>query len=57
MMATDISKDLPVIDLDVFLAGPADSEAVIQECRKVSNIPFFVFRLNCITDPSIVIGI
>ncbi|KAF9056107.1 hypothetical protein BJ165DRAFT_1600227 [Panaeolus papilionaceus] len=37
MMATDISKDLPVIDLDVFLAGPADSEAVIQECRKAAN--------------------
>jgi len=35
MSAQDISKDLPVINLDVFLAGPADSEAVIAECDKV----------------------
>jgi len=35
MTAPDISKDLPVIDLDIFLAGPRDSEAVINECTKV----------------------
>ncbi|PPQ99564.1 hypothetical protein CVT24_005352 [Panaeolus cyanescens] len=34
---SDISKDLPVIDLDVFLTGPANSEAVIQECKKAAN--------------------
>lgn len=27
--------DLPLIDLDVFLSGPRDSIAVIQECKKV----------------------
>ena len=35
MTAPDISKDLPVIDLDIFLAGPRDPEAVINECTKV----------------------
>ncbi|KAF8203809.1 hypothetical protein BJ912DRAFT_1018512 [Pholiota molesta] len=29
--------DLPVIDLDLFLAGPRDSEAVIQECKKAAD--------------------
>jgi len=30
-----MSMDLPIIDLDVFIAGPHNSEAVIQECKKV----------------------
>jgi len=38
MSAHDISKELPVIDLDVFLAGNRDSEAVIRECKKVLYI-------------------
>ncbi|KAF8973519.1 hypothetical protein BDZ97DRAFT_1900355 [Flammula alnicola] len=29
--------DLPVIDLDLFLAQPRDSEAVIQECKKAAD--------------------
>ncbi|CAA7265907.1 unnamed protein product [Cyclocybe aegerita] len=37
MTAEDISKDLPVIDLDLFLAGPYDSEAVLRECKKAAN--------------------
>ncbi|KDR85465.1 hypothetical protein GALMADRAFT_234353 [Galerina marginata CBS 339.88] len=37
MVTQDISKNLPVIDLDVFLAGPAGSEVVIQECKKAAN--------------------
>jgi len=27
--------DLPVVDLDVFLLGPHNSDAVTQECKKV----------------------
>jgi hypothetical protein len=30
--------DLPVIDLDVFLSGTRNSDAVIQECQKVRII-------------------
>ena len=30
-----LTMDLPVIDLDLFLTGPRDSEAVIRECKKV----------------------
>lgn len=40
MASQDISKDLPVINLDIFLAGPSDSEAVIEECKKV-------YSFNC----------
>ncbi|KAF9535668.1 Clavaminate synthase-like protein [Crepidotus variabilis] len=29
--------DLPVINLDVFLAGPKESEAVINECKKAAD--------------------
>lgn len=32
--------DLPVIDLDVFLLGPRNSDTVIRECKKV--------RINCV---------
>ncbi len=34
---SDISKDLPVVDLDIFLAGPPASESVIKECKKVGR--------------------
>ncbi|PPQ67139.1 hypothetical protein CVT25_005740 [Psilocybe cyanescens] len=37
MVSQDISKDLPVISLDIFLAGPPDSEAVIEECKKAAD--------------------
>ncbi|KAF9567020.1 Clavaminate synthase-like protein [Agrocybe pediades] len=37
MAAQELSMDLPVIDLDVFLAGPAGSEAVIAECKKAAD--------------------
>lgn len=40
MSAEDISKDLPVINLDIFRAGPPDSDAVIQECQKVGRKAF-----------------
>jgi hypothetical protein len=33
-----LSMDLPVIDLDLFLAGPPNSDAVILECKKVRNL-------------------
>jgi hypothetical protein len=36
---SDISKDLPVIDLDILLSHDRGSEAVIKECRKVSSWP------------------
>jgi hypothetical protein len=36
--------ELPVIDLDVFLTGPHNSEAVIQECKKVC-----FFKMTIIT--------
>lgn len=29
--------DLPIIDLDLFLSQPHDSEAVVQECRKAAD--------------------
>ncbi|KAF8807840.1 Clavaminate synthase-like protein [Phlegmacium glaucopus] len=32
-----MSMDLPVIDLDVFIASPHNSEAVIQECKKAAE--------------------
>ncbi len=35
MASHDLSMDLPVVDLDIFLSAPRDSEAVIQECKKV----------------------
>jgi hypothetical protein len=34
---SDISKDLPVIDLDIFLSQDRDSEIVVKECRKVRS--------------------
>jgi len=34
---SDISKDLPVVDLDIFLAGPPASDVVIKECKKVGR--------------------
>ena len=34
-MSNDLSTDLPIIDLDVYRAGPPDSEAAIKECKKV----------------------
>uniref|UniRef100_A0A8H7YA54 Isopenicillin N synthase-like Fe(2+) 2OG dioxygenase domain-containing protein n=1 Tax=Psilocybe cubensis TaxID=181762 RepID=A0A8H7YA54_PSICU len=37
MASQDISQDLPVINLDIFLAGPSDSDAVIEECKKAAN--------------------
>lgn len=37
MVVQDISKDLPVVDLDIVRAGPPGSEAVVQECKKVRN--------------------
>ncbi|RSL46801.1 hypothetical protein CEP53_010190 [Fusarium sp. AF-6] len=33
----ELSMDLPVIDLDVYLSNPLDSEAVQAECRKAAN--------------------
>ncbi|KAF9486304.1 Clavaminate synthase-like protein [Pholiota conissans] len=33
--------DLPIIDLDLFLAGPRDSEAVVQECKKAADALIF----------------
>lgn len=33
----DLSMDLPVVDLDVFLSGPRHSDAVIQECKKAAD--------------------
>lgn len=37
-MATQaLSMDLPVIDLDLFVAGPPNSDAVVSECKKVLN--------------------
>lgn len=32
-----LSTHLPVIDLDIFLAGPRDSPVVIQECEKAAE--------------------
>jgi len=37
MVTQALSMDLPVIDLDLFLAGPPNTEAVISECKKVPN--------------------
>ncbi|KAM0425027.1 hypothetical protein ACHAPT_009828 [Fusarium lateritium] len=34
---TELSMDLPVVDLDVYLNNPLDSEAVQAECRKAAN--------------------
>ena len=34
-MSNDLSTDLPIVDLDVYRAGPSDSEAAIRECKKV----------------------
>ena len=34
-MSNDPSTDLPIVDLDVYRAGPSDSEAAIEECKKV----------------------
>lgn len=31
----NMPKGLPVIDLDVFITGSHNSEAVLQECKKV----------------------
>lgn len=36
-MVRDIAKDLPVIDLDVFLTQPRDSLAVVEECKKAAD--------------------
>ncbi|KIM47745.1 hypothetical protein M413DRAFT_439417 [Hebeloma cylindrosporum] len=37
-MATQaLSMDLPVIDLDLFLAGPPNSDAVLSECKKAAE--------------------
>ncbi|KAJ3564573.1 hypothetical protein NP233_g8210 [Leucocoprinus birnbaumii] len=33
----DLSMDLPVIDLDLFLSEPRNSEAVIRECKKAAD--------------------
>lgn len=37
MAAPELSMDLPVIDLDVFLHQPRDSVAVQAECEKAAN--------------------
>lgn len=37
MASAEQSMDLPVIDLDVYLNNPLDSEAVQEECRKAAN--------------------
>ncbi|KAI0003574.1 Clavaminate synthase-like protein [Xylariaceae sp. FL0662B] len=36
-LAAEPSMDLPIIDLDVFLAGPASSAAVQAECAKAAS--------------------
>lgn len=36
---TMVTSDLPVIDLDLYRTQPQDSEAVLEECRKVSPDP------------------
>ncbi|KAG5650453.1 hypothetical protein H0H81_012192 [Sphagnurus paluster] len=33
----ELSMDLPVIDLDIFLSGPEDSEQVLNECKKAAD--------------------
>jgi len=37
MLGRQISMDLPVIDLDLFLSKPHDSGAVVQECKKAAD--------------------
>ncbi|TEB38880.1 Clavaminate synthase-like protein [Coprinellus micaceus] len=37
MAVHDIEKELPVIDLDVFLTQPRDSPSVAQECKKAAD--------------------
>jgi len=37
MAIQDPSMDLPVIDLDLFLSKPADSQGVINECKKAAD--------------------
>ncbi|KAF8167622.1 hypothetical protein B0H34DRAFT_644754 [Crassisporium funariophilum] len=37
MSTQDISNDLPVINLDLYLAGPRDSESVLRECTKAAE--------------------
>ncbi|KAL1708793.1 hypothetical protein EV121DRAFT_287341 [Schizophyllum commune] len=36
-MSNDLSTDLPIVDLDVYRAGPPDSEAAIKECKKAAE--------------------
>ncbi|KAL1740960.1 hypothetical protein HDZ31DRAFT_46438 [Schizophyllum fasciatum] len=36
-MSGDLSTDLPIVDLDVYRAGPRDSEAAIKECKKAAE--------------------
>ena len=48
-MSNDLSTDLPIVDLDVYRAGPPDSEAAIKECKKV--------RLSLSLDTSLTEGI
>lgn len=37
MAAEELSMDLPVVDLDVYLNNPADSDAVKAECAKAAQ--------------------
>jgi hypothetical protein len=38
MAIQDLSMDLPVIDLDLFLSKPPDSQEVIHECKKACSL-------------------
>lgn len=36
-MSGDLAMELPIVDLDAYLAGPRDSEAAIRECKKAAE--------------------
>lgn len=39
------SMELPLIDLDLFLSNPPDSQEVIHECKKACVSNFIHFKL------------
>lgn len=37
VLPAELSMNLPIVDLDVFLQGPRDAPAVVAECQKAAN--------------------
>lgn len=35
---------LPIVDVNLFLSGSLESEEVVQECKKVGNMPQKILR-------------